>query len=294
VGELIGVHLEKPEKREENSLQSIRRRALATGVFSSSRAAIKERTLRTDRWWLQPAITFGVLIAFIIYATFRAFEKKYYFTEPLISPFYSPCLSTACLDGSAHFGTPIGTISLFGMVISPALFILIFPLGFRLTCYYYRKAYYRSFWMSPPACAVAEPHKKYTGETRAPLILQNGHRWFFYFGLIFNVILTYDAIIAFKNPEGEWGHMSVGTLILLLNATMLWLYSASCHTCRHTIGGRLRNFSKHPLRYKMWTWVSALNERHPVYAWISLIVVALTDFYVRLVASGSITNYYFF
>ncbi len=294
MGELIGVHLEKPEKREENSLQSIRRRALATGVFSSSRAAIKERTLRTDRWWLQPAITFGVLIAFIIYATFRAFEKKYYFTEPLISPFYSPCLSTACLDGSAHFGTPIGTITLFGMVISPALFILIFPLGFRLTCYYYRKAYYRSFWMSPPACAVAEPHKKYTGETRAPLILQNGHRWFFYFGLIFNVILTYDAIIAFKNPEGEWGHMSVGTLILLLNATMLWLYSASCHTCRHTIGGRLRNFSKHPLRYKMWTWVSALNERHPVYAWISLIVVALTDFYVRLVASGSITNYYFF
>ncbi len=294
MGELIGVHLEKPEKREENSLQSIRRRALATGVFSSSRAAIKERTLRTDRWWLQPAITFGVLIAFIIYATFRAFEKKYYFTEPLISPFYSPCLSTACLDGSAHFGTPIGTISLFGMVISPALFILIFPLGFRLTCYYYRKAYYRSFWMSPPACAVAEPHKKYTGETRAPLILQNGHRWFFYFGLIFNVILTYDAIIAFKNPEGEWGHMSVGTLILLLNAAMLWLYSASCHTCRHTIGGRLRNFSKHPLRYKMWTWVSALNERHPVYAWISLIVVALTDFYVRLVASGSITNYYFF
>jgi hypothetical protein len=267
---------------------------LATGVFSSTRASIKERTLRNDRWWLQPAITVAVLLSFILYATFRAFEKKYYFAEPLISPFYSPCLSTACIDGAAHFGTPIGTITLFGMVISPALFILIFPLGFRLTCYYYRKAYYRSFWMSPPACAVAEPHSKYTGETRAPLILQNGHRWFFYFGLIFNIILTYDAIIAFKNPEGEWGHMSVGTLVLLLNATMLWLYSASCHTCRHTIGGRLRNFSKHPIRYKMWTWVSSLNERHPVYAWISLFVVALTDFYVRLVASGSITNFYFF
>jgi hypothetical protein len=86
----------------------------------------------------------------------------------------------------------------------------------------------------------------------------------------------------------------VGTLVLLLNATMLWLYSASCHTCRHTMGGRLRHFSKHPIRYKMWTWVSALNERHPVYAWISLFVVALTDLYVRLVASGTITNYYFF
>jgi hypothetical protein len=267
---------------------------VATGVFSSTRAAIKERTLRTDKWWLQPLITVAVLLSFIVYATFRAFEKKYYFAEPLISPFYSPCLSTACVDGSAHFGTPIGTITLFGMVISPALFILIAPLGFRLTCYYYRKAYYRSFWMSPPACAVAEPHSKYTGETRAPLILQNGHRWFFYLGLVLNVILTYDAIIAFKNPEGEWGHMSVGTLILALNATMLWLYSASCHTCRHTIGGRLRHFSQHPVRYKLWTWVSVLNHKHPTFAWISLIVVAMTDLYVRMVASGTITNFYFF
>ena len=275
-------------------MHSVGRKSVATGVFSSTRAAIKERTLRTDRWWLQPAITVAVLISFIIYATFRAFEKNYYFAEPLISPFYSPCLSTACIDGSTHFGTPIGTISLFGMIISPALFILIFPLGFRLTCYYYRKAYYRSFWMSPPACAVAEPHAKYTGETRAPLILQNGHRWFFFAGLIFNIILTYDAIIAFKNPEGEWGHMSVGTLVLTLNAAMLWLYSASCHTCRHTIGGRLKHFSKHPIRYKLWSWVSVLNHRHPTYAWISLFVVALSDVYVRAVASGSITNHYFF
>jgi len=59
---------------------------------------------------------------------------------------------------------------------SPALLILAFPLGLRLTCYDYRKAYYRSFWQSPPACTVAEPHKRYTGETRFPLILQNVHR----------------------------------------------------------------------------------------------------------------------
>jgi hypothetical protein len=243
---------------------------------------------------VQPLITFAVLIAFVIYATFRAFENKHYFAEPLISPFYSPCLSTVCVEGAAHFGTPIGSVTLFGLLISPALFILIFPLGFRLTCYYYRKAYYRSFWMSPPACAVAEPHKKYTGETRAPLILQNGHRWFFYAGLVLNVILTYDAIIAFKNEEGEWGHMSVGTLVLLLNATLLWLYSASCHTCRHTIGGRLKNFSKHPIRYKAWGIVSTLNHYHPNFAWVSLFGVAFTDFYVRQVASGAITNYYFF
>lgn len=269
-------------------------RKAKTGVFSNGRAAIKERTLRTDRWWIQPALTFGVFIAFIFYATFRAFENKNYFAEPLISPFYSPCLSTACVEGAAHFGTPIGALSIFGLAISPALFILIFPLGFRLTCYYYRKSYYRSFWMSPPACAVAEPHQKYTGETRAPLILQNSHRWFFYAGLVLNVILTYDAVIAFKNPEGEWGHMSVGTLVLLANATFLWLYSASCHTCRHTIGGRLRSFSQHPIRYKAWTIASRLNHYHPNFAWVSLIGVAFTDFYVRQVASGAITNFYFF
>ena len=62
----------------------------------------------------------------------------------------------------------------------PALIILIFPLGFRMTCYYYRKAYYRAFWLSPPACAVAEPHGSYSGETRFPLILQNIHRYFWY------------------------------------------------------------------------------------------------------------------
>ena len=265
-----------------------------TGVFSEGRAKIEERTLRTDRWWLQPLITFGVLISFIIYATWRAFENAYYFAEPLISPFYSPCLSESCVPGSSLLGTLFPIIHIAGMTFSPALFILIFPLGFRMTCYYYRKAYYRSFWMSPPACAVAEPHAKYTGETRAPLILQNAHRWFFYAGLVFNVLLTVDAILAFKNADGEWGHVSVGTLVLLANATFLWFYSLSCHTCRHTLGGRLRNFSKHPVRYKAWTVVSKLNHFHQQFAWISLVGVWLADIYVREVASHAISNWYFF
>ena len=231
-------------------------------VHAPARANISAKTYRTDKWWLQPLGTVAVLLSFIVYATWRAFEGAHYFTEPLISPFYSPCLSTTCVEGASLFGQPFGKIFVFGLAISPALLILIFPLGFRMTCYYYRKAYYRSFWMSPPACAVAEPHSKYTGETRAPLILQNGHRWFFFAGLIFNTILTFDAVLAFRNAEKEWGHMSVGTVVLMLNATLLWLYSLSCHTCRHTIGGRLRNFSKHPVRYKFWTWVSEIGRAH--------------------------------
>jgi hypothetical protein len=268
--------------------------AMATGVFSQGRAKISERTLRTDKWWIQPLITVLVLLAFIVYATFRAFENGNYFAEPLISPFYSPCLSTACVAGASLLGTPFGIIHIFGMVLSPSLLILIFPLGFRMTCYYYRKAYYRSFWMSPPACAVAEPHSKYTGETRAPLLFQNAHRWFFYAGLVFNVLLTTDAVLAFRNSEKQWGHMSVGTLVLIANSTFLWLYSLSCHTCRHTVGGRLRNFSKHPIRYKAWTFVSKLNHYHQNFAWVSLIGVALADVYVREVATHAITNWYFF
>ncbi len=264
-----------------------------SGVFSPMRAKIKERTLRTDNWRLEPAITFGVLISFVIYSTFRAFENKYYYAAPLISPFYAPCLSNSCIEGSSLLGQPFNN-EYFGIGISPALFILIFPLGFRMTCYYYRKSYYRAFWLSPPACAVAEPHSKYTGETRAPLILQNSHRYFFFFGLIFNVLLTIEAFLAFKNAAGQWGHISVGTLVLLMNAALLWLYSMSCHSCRHAIGGRLKHFSKHPLRYKLWSWVSILNHKHPTFAWISLIGVAFADTYVRAVASGSITNFYFF
>jgi hypothetical protein len=112
--------------------------------------------------------------------------------------------------------------------------------------------------------------------------------------MVFNVILTLDALLAFRDSEKHWGHMSVGTLVLLINASLLWGYSVSCHSCRHIVGGRLRNFSKHPVRYKAWTVVSRLNEKHQNFAWVSLFGVALTDLYVRLVATGAITNFYFF
>jgi hypothetical protein len=88
--------------------------------------------------------------------------------------------------------------------------------------------------------------------------------------------------------------MSVGTVVLLANATFLWLYSLSCHSCRHAMGGRLKHFSAHPIRYKFWTIVSKLNTKHPTFAWISLFGVALADFYVMLVAQGTIQNLYFF
>ena len=197
---------------------------------------------------------------FVVFATWRAFPGDNFYSEPYLSPFYSPCLTDACeTAGAADFGTPFGWWSL-----SPALIILIFPLGFRMTCYYYRKAYYRAFWLSPPACAVAEPHQKYTGETRFPLILQNIHRYFWYAAVVVALILTWDALLAFGPAEGESDgiHMGLGTVLMVANVVLIWLYTLSCHSCRHITGGRLRHFSKHPVRYRMWTFVSRLNANH--------------------------------
>ena len=151
---------------------------------------------------MQPLVTVVVLVLFIIYATFRAFQNAYYFHEPYISPFYSPCITTQCQ------GDTFPELFTGPTWISPALYILIFPLGIRMTCYYYRKAYYRSFWLSPPACAVAEPHRRYTGETRLPLIGQNIHRYALYAALVINVILFYDAVMAFRDETGAWGLVS--------------------------------------------------------------------------------------
>ena len=161
--------------------------------------------------------------------------------------------------------------------------ILPIPLGFRLTCYYYRKAYYRAFFWSPPACAVKDARARYSGESRFPFILQNAHRYFFYLTLPFPLILLWDGLRAFDFPDG-FG-MGLGTLLLLVNAVLLAAYTLSCHSCRHLCGGNLDLFSRSPRRHHVWRWISRLNARHMPIAWTSLVGVVLTDLYVRLVAN---------
>lgn len=176
----------------------------------------------------------------------------------------------------------------------PALLILIFPLGFRLTCYYYRKAYYRGFWASPPACAVAEPHTTYTGETRFPLIMQNIHRYFFYAALPVAGILTYDTVLSFRDEHYAWGHMGLGSLIFLVNIVLIWAYTLSCHSCRHIIGGRIAALLQAPRALPAVGLGGLTNGHHMLLAWSSLISVALADFYVYLVASGAFDDPRFF
>ena len=249
----------------------------------AGRAAIAARTLRADRWWLPPLMTAVGLFAWVAYATVRAFMQKDYFVADFryLTPFYSPCVSTGCIPDAAHFGRFLPDV----WFLPYAALTLPFLLMFRLTCYYYRKAYYRAFWFSPPACAVAEPHEKYTGETRFPLLAQNFHRYFFYAAALISLINTYDAILAFQTADHEFG-FGLGNVILVLNVIALWTYTVSCHSCRSLIAGRLNHFSKHPVRYKLWGWVSKLNTRHMELAWITLGTLAFTDFYIMAVSAG--------
>ena len=96
--------------------------AETTGVHGPTRARIEAKTLRTDRWWLYPLTVFIVFSAFVVYATIRAFQGAYYYSEPYLSPFYSPCLGD-CVKGASDFGQPFGWWPL-----TASLLVLIFPL----------------------------------------------------------------------------------------------------------------------------------------------------------------------
>jgi len=268
----------------------------------TARAAIAARHLRTDRWWIDPLITFVVFGAFIIYATWAIFDHpltyahvagnptphRWFYAKPYLSPFYSPCFADGCPTDINW-----GAVDIWQW-LSPALYVALIPLGFRATCYYYRRAYYRAYFLSPPACAVAEPHKKYTGETRFPLLAQNLHRYFWYGSVIVGGILGYDAVVSFiyTNSSGYHFFIGVGSFVLLINAVLILGYVLGCHSCRHITAGRLNHFSKHPIRYRWWTMVSKLNHWHRQWAWASLVWIAVADLYIRLVSNGTITDYH--
>jgi hypothetical protein len=256
------------------------------------RAAIAARTLRTDRWWLAPLLTVSLLTLWLAYGLIRAAMQKWYFVDTYhyLTPFYSPCWSKACTPGSALFGwrfIPKLPLMPYASITLPFLLL------FRLTCYYYRKAYYRSFWASPPACAVADGHRDYSGETRFPLIFQNAHRYFFYAAVVISLVNTWDAIEAFHGKGGGFG-LGLGNVIIVANVVLLWAYTLSCHSCRHIVGGRLKHFSKHPVRYRAWGFVSRLNTKHMQLAWTTLGTLMLTDAYIMAVSAGWISDLRFF
>lgn len=252
-----------------------------------------------------PVLTVIGLAVCVTYMTWAAFQAQHYWWGSYLSPLYSPVL----------FGSPEGTPGaapaehvLFGpwpswwppfIPASPAFWILVFPGAFRFTCYYYRKAYYRSFTATPPGCAVCPVRQtSYRGETRW-LLFQNWHRYAMYFAVIFIFILAYDALISFVRVDPVTGAkqfgIGVGSLVLTLNVVLLSGYTFGCHSFRHVIGGGRNRFSgasgKPSLFYRIWQKASWLNARHMLFAWTSLYWVTFCDFYIRMVSMGYIRDY---
>ncbi len=235
-----------------------------------------QRLRRRAPWWLLPLTVVTVLSAFIVYGMWTAFFGGKVYSAPYLSPFYSPQI---------WWNGPV----------TPALWVLPFPLLFRATCYYYRKAYYRSFFWDPPACAVGEARKKpYKGETRFPLFLSNLHRYAMYLAVIVLIFLWIDAVAAF-DLNGHF-YFGLGTAIMVINCIFLSAYTFGCHSVRHLVGGcvdcysRVRGGAK---RYEGWKFITRLNEHHAMWAWLSLFSVVATDVYIRLVMTGIIIDPHF-
>jgi hypothetical protein len=240
-------------------------------------------TERTDKWWVKPlaqALGLTVLLGYANYAAFLG-AAHYHYVENgrhYLSPFFSPYLHPSWLPNW----------------FSPALLILIIPLGFRTTCYYYRKAYYRVFFADPVECAVGEARKGYTGEVKFPFVLQNLHRYFLYLAILILIILWKDFFesLVFEKPGGGWTiGIGGGSLAIFASTGLLTFYTFSCHSLRHLMGGQLDCFSCAVAggpRHKTWGLVSRLNEHHMAWAWWSLVAVCFADFYVRMCSMGVI------
>ena len=280
-------------------------------------------TSRRDAWWIGPLLTVLGLSAFLIYGFIRAYMGNCYEVRyrrggeefhrpgnpavaPYLSPFFSPLIYDPAQDSHHAWIKGVDLKEKLGLPswapFSAGFLILAFPGTFRLTCYYYRKAYYRAFWQDPPACAVGEPRKSYWGENHWPLLFQNIHRYALYAALVFLIILSWDAIQAFffwpklEGPERalvgyEFG-VGVGSLIMVANVVLLTGFTFGCNSLRHLIGGRMNCFScpnnpeKVTTTYKAWRLVSWFNGRHALWAWLSLFSVGFTDFYIWMVSLG--------
>ena len=263
---------------------------------------------RKDNWRIAPVATVATFLVFIVYSTIRAFAGNNFstfnhegqnwpwvaqhlanMTQPHYwSPFYSPYiplhLNYPFIQGSNHSG----------IAISAALYVLIIPLSFRLSCYYCRKTYYRAIFGDPTACAVKEQFARlnYQGEKRFPNSLFNLHRYTLYLALMlvgFHWFHLYEAFHATGADGREHLYFGLGTVVIALDTLALSAYVFSCHSFRHLTGGVLDRFSRSAgtrRRHGLWAKVSQLNINHGQFFWASLITVGLADLYVCLLASG--------
>ena len=246
------------------------------------------QTNRIDKWWLNPlwmaiALTFALVYTFLRLFFFDG--QIHYDNHRVTSPIFSP-----------------DVIHLFSLNVplwvNSAMLILWIPFGFRGTCYYMRRVYYRTFFASPPACMVSEPKIAkslgYKGE-KGLFIFNNIHRYMLYLAMIILVMKYIDVFhtLKFHLSDGEIKYgISLGTLVLALESFLLTMYVTSCHAFRHLMGGFSKRWGKgfSGIFGNLFRKVSSINIHHGFWFWTSLGMVFLGDLFVWGVSKGIISD----
>ncbi len=236
-------------------------------------------TFRKDAWWVEPFVMVLFLGGFVAYSMWRVFEIA---QNPVVEKagYYHYQSPFVALDMTFLFSESLKQSVPY--LAYPALLLLPFPAGFRFTCYYFRRVYYRSFVSRPAACATeAWKGNDYKGETRL-LIFQNFHRYFMYATLILWVFHVVDAVRS-HFPHGHF-YMGIGNLLIWADVILLGGYVLGCHAFRHLVGGRLDCFSCTSLsqtQHGIWQGVTKLNSKHSFYALASIVSIVVADLYLR-------------
>jgi hypothetical protein len=226
-------------------------------------------TERRDVWWFKPLLHGAMALVAVGYSAWAGMQPEHTGYGIAHSPI--------------HAELRIGPLH----IPAPLWFMLGVPILFRATCYYFRRAYYRSFFLDPPACAVGEARKGYSGERAFPFLLQNAHRYLLYLALVFVLVHWTNTVRAFSF-DGRFG-AGVGSLLLLADTALLSLYTLGCHAFRHMIGGNMDCYScvrGGEARRKAWSLVSVFNGHHMGYFWWSLYTICLADLYIRMCSMG--------
>ena len=254
-------------------------------------------TLRQDRWWVQPVVIVSVLTAFVIYSTWAAFQNKNYYVgalahRDLISPLYSPCIAAqlrAGLDAPAFACT--------GWNFSPALLDPHRPAGLPAHLLLLPPQLLpRLLVVTARRARWPTPTRSYSGETRFPLVMQN----------LAPLLLLPGARLqrrahlrrgAGLPPAGHRASASRSARsCCVVNAVLLWLLHAQLSRLPAPVRRPRAQLQRAPgplpaLEARSRRSTPSTCRLRLGVAWSSS---ALTDVYVRLVASGALTDYKLF
>jgi len=182
------------------------------------------KTLRKDAWWLGPALTFSIISAFLVYATCRAFENNYYEWDRSSRRSIRRSSRRRAPDplphpGPPHLAGPATSVSLATTTVRLLPLLRDGPARVRR-----RRAERSPVQRGDQASPLPESPSLRALPRRA-----------------FLVFLWSDFVRSLFWKDGFSVH--VGSIVLLLNCTFLSLYTFSCHSFRHLVGGGLNTYA---------------------------------------------------